>query len=1042
MQLIQKARLFFQQGGSDKVYEVDLCEVGPGEYVVNFRYGRRGANLKEGTKTVFPVPLDKAQKEFDKLVNGKKRKGYADLPGSTEQDAPEDAASVAETNSGMASKVLEYLEQAAQGAYDEKRWKLSRVIWRAGELQLKAAAPHLQAIAPREDSLFNYSLAWALGRCGDQEVLPALKKIPTQEDPKTARIAAEVRLLLGTDADKAEIVETAIAKLPSSLRSAVQTQNPELVGAALEELVFSLKSDLNNFLYLLYQIAAVHAFVQPPLLDVLARVPLRPPFFRAIRYIYKAAEFRGDSSTAGLLFVRLEKAPAFFRMPKWWRSVWVGNSYVDAEKELVKEDSKLAFSQDTRNYLLRRSNRFLDKLARTGAGYPQLARYILLQYRDGEGYRATQEVFWSYRFENNRWRSIRTHRYYPEMGNFLLLYHILYGNSTRFKPGANGARWTYRAPATPSDPPPENREEIYPHLWDEAPEDLKALLIESRCRLVVEFAAKAFKVNPHRSQHTDLDFIRGLLGSPYPTANELGLELARETYDPAQPDKGLLRALVNCVLDDARELGLQWIAEQQRTLFRDAAFLADLITSHYSDVRKSTSDRLKVSFLDREIREAAGQKVLATLIDFPTEDPEGWEPEWISAVIDLVLIHFADALNALSAEVIVGLATHPWEAMQLLAGQVMLKHFQPKSDLPEAALHALIDSEWPTARGLGAEVFGQLPLAVLRERKDIVAGFCVSRHPEIRAQAAPLVTRLVAQDAEFARGLLQLFVPALWRKESYDGVHADLSNLILVALKDHLGQISPAHIWKLIDSDHRPAHELGHYLLTQAIDPESLPLSRLVGLGSHELRALRRYTWDYFNQNIPRIKYERESALKLLDASWEDSREFAREYFGQHFGENDWTPELLVSICDSVRAELQTFGRQLITRFFQEKDGEQYLLKLSQHPKTELQLFVTNYLERFAGGQPDRIVGLDLYFRAVLGQVRKGRAAKERIFAFLHKEARASESVAVWFIPLLNHLVLTISYQDKAHCIRILTDLRYRYPHLESSLTVQTFEHK
>ena len=51
MKLIQQSILSFQQGKSDKVYEIDLCETAPGEYVVNFRYGRRGANLREGTKS-------------------------------------------------------------------------------------------------------------------------------------------------------------------------------------------------------------------------------------------------------------------------------------------------------------------------------------------------------------------------------------------------------------------------------------------------------------------------------------------------------------------------------------------------------------------------------------------------------------------------------------------------------------------------------------------------------------------------------------------------------------------------------------------------------------------------------------------------------------------------------------------------------------------------------------------------------------------------------------------------------------------------------
>ena len=45
MKLIEQTFLVFRKGRSEKVYEVDLCQVGEGRFVVNFRYGRRGRRL-------------------------------------------------------------------------------------------------------------------------------------------------------------------------------------------------------------------------------------------------------------------------------------------------------------------------------------------------------------------------------------------------------------------------------------------------------------------------------------------------------------------------------------------------------------------------------------------------------------------------------------------------------------------------------------------------------------------------------------------------------------------------------------------------------------------------------------------------------------------------------------------------------------------------------------------------------------------------------------------------------------------------------------
>lgn len=60
MELIKRTALHYQAERSDKIYEVDLCRVGEELSIINFRYGRRGSQLKEGTKTDCPVSLAEA----------------------------------------------------------------------------------------------------------------------------------------------------------------------------------------------------------------------------------------------------------------------------------------------------------------------------------------------------------------------------------------------------------------------------------------------------------------------------------------------------------------------------------------------------------------------------------------------------------------------------------------------------------------------------------------------------------------------------------------------------------------------------------------------------------------------------------------------------------------------------------------------------------------------------------------------------------------------------------------------------------------------
>lgn len=72
---MQSTTLYFQEGSSDKIYQVSL-QPRDGGWVVNFAFGRRGSTLSTGSRTPFPVPEADAQRIYDKLVRSKLGKGY------------------------------------------------------------------------------------------------------------------------------------------------------------------------------------------------------------------------------------------------------------------------------------------------------------------------------------------------------------------------------------------------------------------------------------------------------------------------------------------------------------------------------------------------------------------------------------------------------------------------------------------------------------------------------------------------------------------------------------------------------------------------------------------------------------------------------------------------------------------------------------------------------------------------------------------------------------------------------------------------------
>jgi bifunctional non-homologous end joining protein LigD len=71
----ENVTLYYREGSSDKVYQVQIEQQGDG-FLVNFAYGRRGSTLNTGSKTSSPVPYEQAKRIFDKQVKEKQAKGY------------------------------------------------------------------------------------------------------------------------------------------------------------------------------------------------------------------------------------------------------------------------------------------------------------------------------------------------------------------------------------------------------------------------------------------------------------------------------------------------------------------------------------------------------------------------------------------------------------------------------------------------------------------------------------------------------------------------------------------------------------------------------------------------------------------------------------------------------------------------------------------------------------------------------------------------------------------------------------------------------
>lgn len=69
--IVERVRLNYREGTSDKVYVIELTEESPGKFSVTGYNGRRGAQLVAQPKTSAPVSLTEARRIFDGLESAK-----------------------------------------------------------------------------------------------------------------------------------------------------------------------------------------------------------------------------------------------------------------------------------------------------------------------------------------------------------------------------------------------------------------------------------------------------------------------------------------------------------------------------------------------------------------------------------------------------------------------------------------------------------------------------------------------------------------------------------------------------------------------------------------------------------------------------------------------------------------------------------------------------------------------------------------------------------------------------------------------------------
>ncbi|BCE03819.1 WGR domain-containing protein [Marinicellulosiphila megalodicopiae] len=998
MKIIKHTQLRFTEGKSDKVYEIDLCQLSDkNEYFVNFRYGRFGANLREGSKTDEPVELEKAEDIFNSLLVSKLNKGYLDTNQNSEiSDLTVQKSTNIESNVDPRHQViLNYIDTPP------KHWPLNRIIWRAGLLNISESADKIIQLIGTQDAMLDYSIAWTLARCADASHESTLESFTKHKDAKIQRVALDGLLRLDSIENKTERFQNIYDQLSKKAQTAMDNGDTQ----TLVELINVDKE--TNYLQLLYSLALQSTCCYDAVTQIISNIKVnKQNAFKPIRHILKLSELRNDHKMFALITLKIESADI---------SNW---------REPLKSD--------TRVYLRKRSQRTVRKYGETGSShFVDLAFEILVSMKDGEG-NAKSKVENKQYVHQTRQYEVTSTSYFSEFSKYLAFNYILYKHSELTSIGLSGKIWSSH-----SEEAEQNRSEAFPELWDQQPEKLLSLLLKSKCSQVHDFAIKAIITNTEFCQTIALESLLTLLKSSFEQTQIFAFELLKTLFENDKHKEVIFYAFINTRCDDIHSYSCEWIKSNitQFKQFKKAPLF--LLQSKSQTLRSFYIDNFEsFNFSDKEKSEFF-VSFLQSIVTLKEKRIALIMPD----VFTLLSLHFSNYLYVMPTSIIDSFYNSHLETLKIIAVKLTVANKQYKTILKPERYAMIEGSNSPEMKGLLIEIFGLQDKSVLLKEADKLVNFWRTDISFCREAAFNIIQTLANDSESFSNDVFQLLFPDLFLSEIYESSHDHLTSLFTEILQPSLNALDTDTIWRLISAKSNAANFIAQYCIKHN-SSITFSVKQYAILTNHKLVNIRNHSIEYYKHNVTAIKQSQIDGLRILNSKWDHVIDFALDYFKCEFQDADWNCQLLVSLCDNNNEKIQKMGRDLILKFFKQEDGPEYLSKLSQHPSKNVQLFSTQFLNDFATNNPEKIISLKWFFMTVLSSVYKARVSKNRVMNFLMTESIKRKEIAVFSAEILAHHSVTISTMDLEKYIDAMVQIKNTYPDVEIPIELPTLKTK
>ena len=704
------------------------------------------------------------------------------------------------------------------------------------------------------------------------------------------------------------------------------------------------------------------------------KTPVKSPFTQTFRRLYKIAEFRDDADVLAILNYRVEATKP--TPSNYW------------------DDIPKPFAKATKEYFRRRMVRTLRNVAKfQPVAYIDYAKAVLLQADDHDEalavYSDKKKLF-----------------HFPQLAalNFVLHHH-----SRRFTKNYLGV-WQFNERVKESARP-----EAYPALWDQAEGALLDLLLACQAKMVNDFAlAKLSQKTDYIDNISKGDWIK-LVQRPYENTAIVALDHLQESL----ADIEVMTAVLASSFESLRRRALEVLDGE--SLGENLDLLVLMLLSEHDDVSEFAKSYL---YTAQTHYTALSDRLLAELlvVDEAQQANVLNRCEWL-------LLHPLKAKASLAA--ITPLLKRPELEYQLLASKLLEASDYSFDELAES--YALMsDSEYPEIRAGAIALLAKLSTIEKIKHKDLLFKALLDENANLRQKSRKVIAGI--DDQDFRIETFDYVLPTFFKAEPVDGFSDDMLELVVVLEPMH-STVDANVLWRLLNAKSKLAEWVGAIILP-ARKAAEFSVKQLSMLSKNATFSVREWALDCFEADLSLSTDHFSDAIRILDNRWDDSRERAIEFFQKMFDESFWDSQKTIAVCDNVYPDVQRFGRDLVTRFFNQDQGEEYLIKLSQHPSTNVQLFVSGFLKEYATDQPRIILSLLPYFKTVLSQVNRGRLIKDRVISFLFDEAQKNGEVAKMVADLFSDQSISMVITDKMQYIKTLFKLQTQFTTIKTPVRV------